>query len=60
MIVAAIALNDVRLREQLVAFVPDRHNGINQRVKRGDIVTVCAGEYYRERDTIRFGDEVVL
>ncbi len=26
----------------------------------GDVVTIGASEYHRERDTLRFGDEVVL
>ena len=39
---------------------PDRWDGINQCVKLGDIVAVRAGEDYRERDALRFGDEVVL
>jgi hypothetical protein len=59
-IVAPIALNDTRLRKWPAALAADRRDSVNQRVKLGDIVAVCAGEDYRERDALRFGDEVVL
>jgi hypothetical protein len=35
-------------------------NGANQWVKLGNIVTIGASEDYRERDALRFGDEMVL
>jgi hypothetical protein len=59
-IVATVALHDAWLRKGSSALAPDRWDGINQRVKLGDIVAVRAGENYRERDALRFGDEVVL
>jgi hypothetical protein len=59
-IVATVALNDARLRKGPAALAPNRRDGINQRVKLGDIVAVRAGEDYRERDALRFGDEVML
>ena len=34
--------------------------GVNQGVKLGDIVAVGAGENYRERDALRFGNEVMF
>jgi hypothetical protein len=59
-IVAPVALNDARLRKRPTALAADGRDGINQRVKLGDIVAVRAGQDYRERDALRFGDEVVL
>ena len=60
MIVATVALNDARLRKRPAALAPDRWDGINQRMKLRDIVPVRAGEDYRERDALRFGDEMVF
>jgi hypothetical protein len=59
-IVASVALNDLWFREWSATFAADRRDGFNQCVKLGDIVTVGARQYRRERDTLRFGNEVVL
>ncbi len=59
-IVAPIALNDAGLRKWPAALAGNGWDRINQGVKLGDIVTVGAGEDYRERDALRFGNEVVL
>ena len=60
MIVAPVALNDAGLRKWPPSLARNGRNGVNQRVKLGDIVAVGAGENYRERDALRFGNEVVL
>ncbi|MGF6798579.1 hypothetical protein OKW48_002011 [Paraburkholderia youngii] len=59
-IVAPIALNDAGLRKRPAALAGNGSDRINQRVKLDDIVTVGAGEDYRERDALRFGNEVML
>ena len=60
MIIAPVALNNAGLRKRPAALARNRRDGINQWVKLGNIVTVGAGENYRERDALRFGNEVVL
>ena len=59
-IVAPVGLNNAGLRKRPAALASNGWNGVNQGVKLGDIVTVGAREDYRERDALRFGDEVVL
>jgi hypothetical protein len=59
-IVAPVALNNAGLRKRPAALASNRRDGINQWVKLGNIVTVGASEDYRERDALRFGNEVVL
>jgi hypothetical protein len=53
-------LNDPGFRKRAARFAGDARDGVNQRVKLGDIVAVGASEDYRERDALRFCDEVVL
>jgi hypothetical protein len=60
MIVAPVTLNDAGLRKRPTAFASNGWDGVNQWVKLGNIVTVGAREDSRERDALRFGDEVVL
>ena len=60
MIVSPVALNDAGLRKRPAALAGNGRDGINQRVKLGNIVAVCAGEDYRERDALCFGNEVVF
>ena len=38
----------------------DRRDGLDQGHELGDIVAVAAGQRYRQRDAVRFGDQVVL
>ncbi len=59
-IVVPIALNDAGLRKRPAALAGNGRDRVNQRVKLCDIVAVGAGEDYRERDALRFGNEVVL
>ena len=59
-IVAPVALNNAGLREGPAALAGNGRDGVNERVKLGDIVAVGAGENYGERDALRFGNEVVL
>ena len=60
MIIAPVALNDAGLRKRPAALASNGWNGVNQCVKLRDIVAVGASEEYRERDALRFGNEVVL
>ena len=60
MIVAPVAMSNAGLRERSAALAGNRRDGVNQWVKLGNIVTVGAREDYRERDALRFGDEMVL
>ncbi len=60
MIVASVALNDVRFRSWSAAFAADWRDGINPCMKLSDIVSVGARQDDRERDALRFGDEVVF
>lgn len=59
-VVAAITLNDYRLLQRASALAANGRNGLNQRNELGDIVPIGAGQDERERDPLRFGDEVVL
>lgn len=59
-IVASVALNDARFGEWSAAFAAYRWDGINQCMKLSHIVAVGASQDDRERDTLRFGNEVVL
>ena len=59
-VVAPVALNNARLRERSAALAGNGRDGVNQWVRLGSIVAVGAREDYRERDTLRFGDEMVL
>jgi hypothetical protein len=60
MIVAPVALNNAGLRKRPAALASNGRDRANQRVKLGNIVTIGASEDYRERDALRFGDEVVF
>ena len=53
-------MNDPGFRKRAARFAGDARDGVNQRVQLGDIVAVGASEDYRERDALRFCDEVVL
>ena len=60
MIVAPVALNDAGLRKRPAALASNGRNRVHQRVKLGDVVAIGAGEDYRERDALRFGNDVML
>lgn len=60
MVVATIGLNDVGLGQRATTLAADRGNGLDQRQKLGDIVAIGAGQDERERDALRFGNEMVL
>ena len=59
-IVAAIGLYESRLRQRSAALAADGRDRLDQGEKLGDVVAVGAGEDHRERDALRFGNEVVL
>lgn len=58
--VAPVALDDFRLVQRTSPLTPDVGNGINQRIKLGNVVTVCCTQDDCERDALRVDDEVVF
>ena len=60
MIVAPVALNNAGLRKRPAALASNGRDGANQWVKLSNIFTIGASEDYRERDALRFGDEMVF
>ena len=59
-IVAAVALYQRGFAQRTTTFATDRRNGRDQRVQLRHVVAIGAGENQRERDALRFGDEVML
>jgi hypothetical protein len=59
-VVAPVALNDPRFRQRPSTFAADRRDCIDQWLELGDVVAIGACQDDRERDALRFGDEVVL
>lgn len=60
MVVTAIGLDQARLGERPAPLAADRRNSLDKGHELGDVVTVGAGQDHRERDALRFGDEMVL
>ncbi len=60
MIVVPVTAEHWGLRKRPAALASNRRDGVNQSVKLRRVVTVGAREDYRERDALRFGDEMVL
>jgi len=58
--VTALALNELRLVQGTAAFAPDVRNGIDQRIKLGDVVPVRCAQDDRERDAVRVDDDVMF
>lgn len=58
--VAPVALNDLRLVQRTAPLAPDVWNGIDQRIKLGNVVPVRRAQGDRERDALRVDDEVVF
>lgn len=59
-VVAAVGLDHGGLGQRSATFAADRRDGLDQGEELGDVVAVGAGEDQRERDALRFGDEMVL
>ncbi len=59
-IVAAIGLHDDELRQWLASLATNGWCGLDEGQQLGDVVAVGAREDQRERDALRFGQEVVL
>ncbi|SAK99762.1 hypothetical protein AWB83_06141 [Caballeronia ptereochthonis] len=59
-VVASVTLNDPMLRQGAATLAADGRDSLDQRLKLSDVVAVGAGQYHRERDALRFGDEVML
>ncbi|RKT10600.1 hypothetical protein B0G69_1909 [Paraburkholderia sp. RAU2J] len=58
--VASVALNDLWFMQGTPPLAPNVRNGLDQRIKLGNVVAVCAGQDDRERDALRVDDEVVF
>lgn len=59
-VVAAVGLDDGGLGQRSAALAADGWDGLDQGQELGNVVAVGAGQDRRERDALRFGDEVVL
>ena len=59
-VVAAVGLHEAPFRQRSAALAADRRDRLDQAQKLGDAVSIGASEDYRERDALRFGDEMVL
>lgn len=59
-VVTAVGLDDDGLGQRSAPLAADGWNGLDQGQQLRDVVAVGAGQDCRERDALRFGDEVVL
>jgi len=59
-VVGTVTLNRLRALSGSARFASNRRNGLNQRQKLRHIVGVGPGNYARERDALRVGENVVL
>jgi hypothetical protein len=59
-VVTAVGLDDDRLGQRSPPLATDGRDCFDQRQELRDVVAVGAGQDRRERDALRFGDEVVL
>lgn len=59
-VVAAIGLYQPGLGQGAATYATDRCNGLDKRDELGDVIAVGAREDHRERDALRFSDEMVL
>jgi hypothetical protein len=58
--VAPVAVNDLRLVQGTAPLAPDVGNGIDERIKLGNVVPVRRAQDDRERDALRVDDDVVF
>jgi hypothetical protein len=58
-IVTTITPHDRWLRKRSTTLAANWRNGVEQRQQLRDVMTVGARQDQRERDTLRFGDEVM-
>ena len=59
-IVAAVGLDDAGLGEWAPPLATNRWNGVDQGQKLGYVVAIGTGQNDRQRNALRFGDQVVL
>lgn len=59
-ILATITLHDRRFRQRSATLATNRRDGVDQRQQLRDVMTVRAGQDQRERDALRFGDELMF
>ena len=59
-IVATVGLDDAGLGEWAPPLATNRWNGFDQGQKLGYVVAIGAGQDDRQRNALRFGDQVVL
>jgi hypothetical protein len=59
-VVVTITLRDRRLRQRPAALATNRRNGLDQQQQLRDFMTIGARQDGRERDALRFGDEMMF
>jgi hypothetical protein len=59
-VIAAVSVYRIRPLPRRAAAAAHRWDGPDQGHELGDIVTVAAGQRHRQRDAVRFGDQMVL
>ena len=59
-VIAAVGVQVLGAAQWLATLTADRRDGLDQRDQLGDVVAVAAGGDCRERDAVRFDDQVVL
>jgi len=59
-VVAAITLNERWLGKWTAALAANRRDRLDERDQLRNVVAVGTGQNHRERDALRFGDEVVF
>src|SRR6185312_1002898 len=59
-VVAAVGVDGIRAAPRPSAAPAHGRDGLDEGQELGDVVTVAAGQCHRQRDAVRFGDQVVL
>ena len=59
-VIAAVGVDLIRALAGPAAAAAHRRDGLDQGHELGDVVAVAAGQRHRQRDAVRFGDQVVL
>jgi hypothetical protein len=59
-VIAAVGADLIRALAGPPAAAAHRRDGLDEGHELGDVVAVPAGQRHRQRDAVRFGDQVVL
>ncbi len=59
-VIATICVDDLGLAKRSAAYAANWRDRVDERQQLGNVVAVGAGQNHRERDALRFGDEMVL